>query len=144
MISTRCRGISPHIWTSDNNHSPTKMEPLLTNQRVMMWLCMCPANESTSKSKIMIYTGCTFIVVTVTSLCLLFSGSFVVNYLSIDFERSLYAVFQVSGEAAMLNLIFVGFFMRNRINAIFTQLSEIYVASKHHRWKSFNSDLFSV
>lgn len=105
------------------------MEPLVTNRRVMTWLYMCPADESTSKKKRMLSVAFIFFMTTITLCSSILSVIFIVNYLSID------AVYQVSAEAAVSNVIIVAIFMRQRIKAIFTQLSEIYTVSKHQKFE---------
>lgn len=124
IIMNRYRNIRVKLW---------KMKPLATDRHVMMWLCMFPADESTSKTKRMLYIAFTFIVTTISLYTLYSSVVFIINYLLIDFERCLYAVFQIAAEAAMLNLVFVALFNRYRIATIFIQLSEIYTASKDHQ-----------
>lgn len=106
------------------------MKPLTTNHQVMIWLCMCPADESASKKKRMIYVAFTFIVIAITVLCLLSCIVFIVKYLATDLESCLYVVFQVFAQTSILNEILVGLFMRHQIGAIFTKLSRIYIASK--------------
>lgn len=107
------------------------MIPLPTSQLVMTWLCMCPAKASTSKMKRMCYAGFTF---TVFLLC--FSGfasalAFVIKYVATDLEGALYAAFQVSGYTSMLNLLLTGLINRHRIAKIYTELSQLYAASKN-------------
>lgn len=109
------------------------MEPLATNRRVMMWFCMCPADESTSKKERMFHVAFIFIVATITLCALISSVVSVIVYMSTDFESSLYAVFQVAAEASAANLIIVAFFMRDRIKAIFTKLSDIYAAGRDRK-----------
>lgn len=72
----------------------------------------------------------TFFVTAVTLYSLYASVAIVINNLSTDYELSLYAVFQVAEITAMLNLIFVGLFLRHQIAAIFNELTHIYTASK--------------
>lgn len=107
------------------------MEPLVTNRRVMTWLCMCPAEKSASKKERIFYVAFAFTVTTTSLIFLLASVVYVMKYLLIDFEPSLYALFQAVAEVAMMNLVFVAFLMRHQIEAVFTQLSKIYRASKH-------------
>lgn len=124
------------------------MKPLVTNRLVMMWLSMCPVDESTSAKKRKIYIAFTFIVTTITSCSLTSSILSVLFYLSIDFETSVYAVFQVAAEAAVLNLMIISLFKRHDIASIFTKLSEIYDASRdqqfHRKFYNRNVQQFEI
>lgn len=107
------------------------MQPLATSQQVMTWLCMCPAEESTSKKRRLCYVAFSIIVSIITFAALLTSIVFFIKYLSIDFEAALYTIFQIAAESAVLNLIIVALINRQRIAAIFTELTKLYASSKN-------------
>lgn len=111
------------------------MEPWLTNRRVMTWLSMSPVDVSTSKKQRMIYIAFTLVVTAITSCSLTSSFLSVLYYRSIDFETCVYAIFQVAAEAAVLNLIVIALYKRNRITLFCTNLSGIYNASKDERFQ---------
>lgn len=107
------------------------MTPLKTNQRVMIWLCMCQSAEINSDTKtILLRYAFTLIVFTFMLVSLIVSLAYFVKFISINFEECLYALFQVAANFSMLNVMIVALSYRRRITDIFTKLSEIYVASK--------------
>lgn len=112
--------------------SQMKMVPkaLATNHRLLVWLCVCPPDESTNCGRrplrfIFPFTVCTFICCTMLS-----SVAFIVKFISTDFEACLYGLFQIAANTAIWNVIIVAVIHRQRIGAIVTKLSDIYVASK--------------
>lgn len=114
------------------------MKPLATNQRIMIWQCMRPAEESTSNwrilahiTKALILNICTFIVCAFEFACLLSSGAYFVKFMETAFEDSLYGFFQVAGHTSTFVAIIVALTYRQRIAAIFTKLSDIYTARKY-------------
>lgn len=107
------------------------MEPLPTSQKVMTWLCMCPADKSTSIKKLIHYAGYTSVTVIMSLGGLLAGIGYIVKFAKTDFGSSLYAVVQVAGYLALLNLIIFGLINRHRIASIFTELSNIYNSSKN-------------
>lgn len=111
-----------------------KIEPLATNQRVMTWLCMRPADESTSKQSIAMHIAFIITVCTFEFCCLMSSGVFFVKFVRTEFEASLYGFFQVAGHTPTFVAIIVALAYRQRIAAIFTKLSEIYTARKYTLW----------
>lgn len=55
--------------------------------------------------------------------------AYIISYVSIDLEGSLYAVFQLCAVGSVSYILIAAFFLRFRITAIFKQLTEIYDAS---------------
>lgn len=105
------------------------MKPLATNQRWLIWFCMCSAAESTSKKRQLFYVLFTFVMSAFILAGLVSSILFFVKFISVDFKSCLYAVFQIAASVAVINLMIVGLMNRNQIANIFTKLSDIYAAS---------------
>lgn len=104
--------------------------PLETNRKVFIWLCMCPADKSTDKKENRAHVIC---IVIVTALILTFfiaSAVFFSKFASTDLEESLYALFQISATSGVMYLIAVAIIMRDKILNIFNKLSDIYEACK--------------
>lgn len=73
------------------------MKPLPTNQRVFTWLCLLPA-----------------------------STVFFMKAVSTEFEKSLFALFRISGGIGVWWMFISVFPLRRNIQGIFEKLSEIY------------------
>lgn len=51
--------------------------------------------------------------------------------MQIDMEKSLFSLFQIAGFLGVIYELIAMFFVRDKISAIFTNLTEIYEASKY-------------
>lgn len=107
------------------------MKPLVTNQRVLSWLCVCPVDKNTNKWQKLVYKIFTI------SLAILMMGIFVSSsmffwkFMAVDVEEALYAVYQVMGSTCLLYIMFIVVcFSRSKLNVTFSKLSDIYKASK--------------
>lgn len=129
------------------------MEPLKTNQQVLTWLCVFPADQMTSKRKQLAYIC--LALTTVLSMSTISSGSvvFFVKYASTDLENALYALFQIFDCVGFLYACLVFFLSRHRIPSMFVNLAKIYRSSKNRcgfDWNDksvdskFDFDSFSI
>lgn len=102
------------------------MKPLVTNQKVLTWICICPVDKNATKFEKSARIGITSLIV-ITLFCgFIASVVFFVKFVSIDLEKSLYTVFQIVGTLLILYSFIVLYLFRNEINAIFEHLTEIY------------------
>lgn len=111
------------------------MKPLVTNQQVLTWLCICK-NETSSRMEKLAHISFSVFVSVFLFWGDLSSLMFFIKFATVDLEESLYALFQVAGLSGMVYLIFVVPFSRHAIAATFDSLSKIYDASKQIDWKS--------
>lgn len=118
------------------------MKALPTSQKVLTWLCMCSADASTSKMRLMCYAAFTFIVGIMGLFGLLSSLIYMIEHTSADLESSLYASFQLVAYLSMFNMIIVGITNRQRIAAIFTELSKLYTTSMDQGLSNFRKNCF--
>lgn len=107
------------------------MEPLVTNRRCLVWLCICPADEYTSRWQKLAYIIFAMFVssglIGGSAACLAFSWKF----LSIDLGRAMFAFTFVAAEFTAIYMALVGVIsMRRKIDTIFKNLSTIYKNSK--------------
>lgn len=102
------------------------MAPLMTAQQVLMWLCLFPANENSSKWKKSKHILFCIGIVLVLLGCLISSFVHFTTFLSTDLEKSLYSLLQIASTASMLYVLVVGFLLRHKITAILQHLPEIY------------------
>lgn len=105
--------------------------PLKTNRRVLTWLCMCPANEATEKWKKIAYTSLSITAVLLIVCAFLASVAYFGKFASTDLEEALYALFQIIGAVSLLFAIKIAYFSRNKIDAIFENLTKIYRKSEN-------------
>lgn len=106
------------------------MTPLVTNKRVLVWLNLCSPDDETVEWKRIGFAFVGFIVLISTLSDMLASVAFMLKYISINLEESLYALFQIFGFGSITYAIIVTFFQRHKIREIFQGLSEIYNESK--------------
>ena len=106
------------------------MDPMSTNRRVMTWLCAYSAPESTNKWTNVAHIAFTLAVCVVVIEDLVGSAMFVNEYVRIDLEIILYAVFQMTASFGLLYLIITSIVLRYRIRNIFERLKNIYKASE--------------
>lgn len=109
------------------------MIALVTNRRVLTWLCVYPAGEAVSKSKKILYLLFSFIVFIGILSSLIASIAFFIEYVSTDLEVALYAVSQIAAASSVLYAIVMTLFSRQGIARVFEQLTNIYNQSKKLR-----------
>lgn len=107
-----------------------KIKPLVTNRLVFTWLCVCPADEATNKWKRIGYIALILAILTVVTSMDIASGTFLVKNFSVNFEESLYAISQLSCHLTVLYEVILSLIFREKINALFAKLSEIYEERK--------------
>lgn len=108
-----------------------KMEPLVTNRRYLVWLCMCPASKSTSRWQEIAHA--TFAITALTGLvsilvpCTVFFWKFI----SIDMGRCMFALVFIVAEFVAVYTALVGMIsLRHKVGTIFDNLAKIYKDSK--------------
>lgn len=106
------------------------MKPLVTNRRVLTWLCVYPADATTSKLKQLAYILFSLIVFAGILSSLMASIAFFWKYVLVDLEVALYAVSQIAAAASILYAIVMTLFSRQGITNIFQKLTKIYETSK--------------
>lgn len=107
------------------------MEPLVTNRRCLIWLSICPPDESTSRWQKMTYI--IFVMTVLTALICAVAAylAFCWKFASIDLGRTMFAFMFVIFEFVAIYMALVGIILlRHKIGAIFDSLSTIYKESK--------------
>lgn len=108
----------------------SKMTPLKANQRVLMWLCVCPVDETTTiwkKSACVALATLTIIAMISYDLGSLF---YFFKFVSADLEKSLYALGQFTPTFSVLYSFLIMLYSKDKLNLIFANLSAIYRACK--------------
>lgn len=97
------------------------MKPLMTNQRVLTWLCVCPPDKSTKKWQKSVYIMFSVSVFFANLIGFTASFAYFYKFLSIDLEKSLHTMSQM---AATLSTVY------EKVTTLFANLLEIYKRSK--------------
>lgn len=106
------------------------MEPFKTNRKMLTWFCLCPVDETATKWTKFGYIITTILTILPLTFMLITSIIYFLKYFEIDLEESLYGFFQIGGTLSLLYGFWAVLFSRNKMKAIFDDLSEIYRASK--------------
>lgn len=107
------------------------MKPLATHQRVLTWLCICPAENHTSKWKKSLYILLVFALFVVEVSAVVSSLVFFLKNVSEDLEESLYALFVIVGDVCLTYGSLVLFYKRHEITAFLEELEQIFAISKN-------------
>lgn len=109
-----------------------KVNPLSTNHRVLIWLCACPAPDSTNKWKNRAHIALTTALFVAVIGCMIASTIFFMEYVSKDLEDALNAMFPIAAATGLIYMIIASIILRYRIEGIFEGLKRIYKASKNY------------
>lgn len=118
-----------------------KMQPLFTIKRILIWLCMCPPQKSTSKWKKRVYLIFAAVVLFSFLFGLMAHSAYIVKFLSTNFPGCLFAFLGVCGFWGVIYIMTTSFIMRQKISRFFENLTEIYESSKCSSSKVANSSL---
>lgn len=102
------------------------MIPLKTNQHVLKWLCVCETDNTVSKWKKLAHISFTVLIFMSNIILIPTSIAYLLNFISVDLEQSLYALFQLSGMCGITYMMIVAFILRHEINDLFGTLTDIY------------------
>lgn len=108
-----------------------QMKPLITDQRILTWLCVLPAKENTSKWEKRAYIALVLAVIMGPPSVFLFSSMYIVKFMSIDLIEVLCGFYQAIAAITAANAIVVTFFFRHKIPPVFEKLSEFYEKCKN-------------
>lgn len=111
------------------------MKPLITNQRVFKWLCICPSEKNDSKCQKSLYVMWSAFSVIWIIIGMIVSLSFFLKYVSTDLEASIYAIQQITGSSNFLYTFLNAFIFRHKILTIFTGLADIFEKCKYFNFK---------
>lgn len=112
-----------------------KMNPLLTNQKVLIWLCAHSTEGVSSKPRHFYYVAFT-IFVFVAYICFLApSIAYLMKFISDDLNEALYVLIQILAIVPMINTLIIMICLRKKFIALFKQLKAIYDACK---WNFLN------
>lgn len=105
------------------------MNPLESIQRGLHWLCVFPFQKDTTTTKKIVYIFFTLNIFFLHLCALAASAAFIIKFISIDMQRSVFALLQFGTFFSTMYSIIVAFFVREKIIGIFKKISKIYRAS---------------
>lgn len=119
------------------------MQPLETTRRMMTWLCMHPADESTTPQQKLAYVTHTLVILFFHLVSFVASFVFFVKYVSIDFNGAIFAFMIGIGELGLIYFLIAAVLMRHQIESIFSSLSTIYESSEFKSCRPCSVSKFS-
>lgn len=100
---------------------------MATSKTVLTWICLYPINiENAGTHKKSLYRLILLSILVFLISGLAFSIACLFKYWSIDLVKSLYSPIQIGPTLSTLYSLFIAFFIRNKLSAMFNQLSIIY------------------
>lgn len=111
-------------------HFISRMEPLVTNKKVLVLLCVCPPDKSMSIGNRAICVIFALVVFILNASVVQVHFSYFLTFLSINLAESLYALMYGIAFCAPVYGMISTLFVRNEFGGIFKQLSAIYRNSK--------------
>lgn len=106
------------------------MKPLKTSQRVLVWFCGHPPNESARKWEKIVYIIFTLNVIICHFLSVVAGATFINRNVSVNLEETLFSLFHTVAFINTLYQSVVIVILCRELAAIFGGLSTIYKESK--------------
>lgn len=106
------------------------MKPLPTNQKMLAWMCILPADENAGKYEKILNVVSTVALIVVELCIFISSGAFILQNASTDLEVSLYGVFQVIASFGLTYMMISGLIFNRKVAAMIQTLSHLYDESK--------------
>lgn len=118
------------------------MKPLVTNKKVLVFLCVCPPDKSMSVGSRAICIISSLIIFILNASVVEVHFSYFLTFVSINLADSLYALMYGIAFCAPVYGMISTLFVRKQFGGIFKKLSAIYRASKC--CNSFLQQLFTI
>lgn len=112
------------VWTV------SKMQPLATTRKLMMWLCMCPVDETTTRRQRIAYIAHTLAILIICVISITTGLAYCIKFISIDFDGAVFGFMAGIAEFGIIYVLIAAVQMRYQIELIFTGLLRIYKSSK--------------
>lgn len=106
------------------------MQPLAATREIMIWLSMCPPDETSNATQRKRHTACTWAVLIINLIDFFASLTFCLDFIRSDFDSSTFAFCCAVGEFGLIYFFITAIRMRLQIDEIFNGLSTIYNSSE--------------
>ena len=117
------------------------MKALIINERLLVWLYFCSDDKIHSKWKRLARIVFSFTVFFVSTSCFPTSLAYVLKFLHINLEESLFALFQVATSTGCIYFSIHAFLFRHRFARLFKTLSDIYDECKWTKNENISSNI---
>lgn len=107
-----------------------EMRPLATNQLMMTWLSMYPADKSATPRQKQLYIAHTLVVLISNVASCVSSLVYCLKFISTDFDSATFAFMCTIGIFGVIFFMITAISMRHQIEKIFTNLTTIYKSCK--------------
>lgn len=109
------------------------LQPLETTQWMFVWLCVLPYKGPANRWRKLLPRIIISSMILATSCGLTASSAYIMKYITVDLEGSIYALFQICANLPLANAVVVTYFMRLKIITLFKRISDIYNMCKYER-----------
>lgn len=106
------------------------MIPLVSLQRVLTRMCLCPFPDGTSKLTKIKSISLVSILIFCEFNCAITSIAYYMKFMLIDLKESLFSLFQIAAAVGVVYQIFIALFSKRKILGIIQGLNRIYEESK--------------
>lgn len=106
------------------------MNPLVTNKRYLIWLCLHPPEKSAGFLNVLCYFLFTASVLAIIWIGVIVSLVYFFRILTTDIDFTLQPIFQICADFNMAYAVMVSFFSRHKMAGIISSLNAIYERSK--------------
>lgn len=114
------------------------MQPLATTLQMMMWLCMCPVDDTTTRRQHFAYVAHTLAILIICLIGITTGLAYCITFISIDFDGAVFGFMAAIAEFGIIYALIAAIKMRHEIEHIFTGLSSIYKSSKFQFYGHLN------
>lgn len=107
------------------------MKPLSNYRQVLMWLCICPTDETVSKHQKMLCVAFSVFFNASSLSFIVASLTYFIESSSTDMGKLFFTFLQTIGVLGEMYMMAIAFILRQKITAMFDHLSEISETSKY-------------
>lgn len=118
------------------------MKPLATNRLMLTWLCFQPADASVSIKQKLAYIAVISIAFGVKVAYFFEYWVYFLEFVSVDLEESLYAIYEISGNSGVVFMTVIVLFQRYKMSSLLKGLGRIYDERKKFLLRS--QTIFSI
>lgn len=120
------------------------MKPMNLSYRILVWLYICPSENSTSRWTKLFRLGISIVLAIIFALLFIGSAVFCQQNVYTNLEIALFGILQMISAAALIHLFFTAHVLRHEFIYIFRSLQQIYDQGKSNEKKKhiFNANPF--
>lgn len=112
------------------------MKPMNLSYRILVWLYICPSENSTSRWTKLFRLGISIVFAMIFALLFAGSAVFCQQNVFTNLEIALFGILQMISAAALIHLFFTAHVLRHEFIYIFRSLQQIYEQGKSNEKKN--------